>query len=98
MVIEAYYRPPSKTDEQYLNDTRSEFVSLRPKHKQAKFIIGGDFNLPDISWQNNSIRNQASYPKKVNQHYLDLVADLDLEQMVTTPTLVVVKRWRIEWT
>ena len=86
MVIGAYYRPPSRNDDQYLKDTRSEFESLRRKHKQAKFIIGGDFNLPDISWQNNTIRNSASYPKKVNQHYLDLVSDLDLEQMVSTPT------------
>ena len=44
-------------------------------------IIGGDFNLPDISWDNYTIVG-SQYPKYMTTQYLDLIADCTLEQMV----------------
>jgi hypothetical protein len=50
--------------------------------KTAVFILGGDFNAPDINWQSNNITGAKHYSKKVNQTYLDLAAEHSLEQMV----------------
>ena len=43
------------------------------------FVLGGDFNLPDISWEDNSIPSSKHYAKRVSQHYLDLTSDLGFE-------------------
>lgn len=86
IVIGSYYRPPSRTDETYLENTRSELLNIKAKNKRSIFVLGGDFNLPDICWNDNSIRPNKQYPGKVSQHFLDLTADMGLEQVVDFPT------------
>ena len=45
--------------------------------------MGGDLlNLPDISWVDNSIPSTKHYPKREDQHYLDLTSELGFKQMV----------------
>ncbi|KAL3863652.1 hypothetical protein ACJMK2_005400 [Sinanodonta woodiana] len=48
LIIASYYRPPNKTDEDYLNITYSELTRLKSKKRNTVHIIGGDFNLPDM--------------------------------------------------
>ena len=48
-------------------------------------LLGGDFNLPDINWLDQSITGNQ-YPKKANQTLLDIIADNGLEQIVDFPT------------
>jgi len=86
IIIGSYYRPPSRTDETYLQNTRSELLQLKADNKRAIFVLGGDFNLPDICWKDNSIPTTRNYPKRVNQHFLDIASDLGLEQMVNFAT------------
>jgi hypothetical protein len=43
------YRPPDKTDEDYLNKIKEEISTIKEKHRRDIFVIGGDFNLPDIN-------------------------------------------------
>ena len=87
MIIGSYYRPPNRTDDDYLIKTKEEISStLRKTNKNAVFILGGDFNAPDINWQSNNITGAKHYSKKVNQTYLDLAAEHSLEQMVDFPT------------
>ena len=85
MLLCSYYRPPDKTSEEYLNMVKEEFTDLRKKFKNAVFIIGGDFNLPDINWNKNTVTNK-SYPYRVSQTFLDIAQELGLEQMVDFPT------------
>jgi hypothetical protein len=42
-------------------------------------IIGGDFNLPDICWSEQSIPNNQ-YPTHTKQTKLDTIADKGLER------------------
>ena len=49
------------------------------------FLIGGDFNLPDINWSEQTITNRQ-YPIKTNLAFLGIVADEGLEQIVDFPT------------
>ncbi|KAL8622812.1 hypothetical protein ACOMHN_026933 [Nucella lapillus] len=89
MTIAAYYRPPNRTDQKYMDDTKAEMNKLKRKtgRKTGRNIltVAGDFNSPDIDWQTLTTTNKR-YPSRVNQTYLDIVADNDLEQMVDFPT------------
>jgi hypothetical protein len=76
----------NRTDDDYLIKTKEDISTLRNTNKNAVFILGGDFNAPDINWQSNNITGAKYYSKKVNQTYLDLAAEHSLEQMVDFPT------------
>ena len=69
MLLCSYYRPPDKTSEEYLNMVKEEFTDLRKKYKNAVFIIGGDFNLPDIDWNKNTVTNKVSKGAKIRNRY-----------------------------
>ena len=85
LFLASFYRPPNKTDDNYTDEAIYEISTLKEKAKQNILIIGGDFNLPDICWEDNSIiKNQ--YPKKMSARYLQLIADSSLEQMVNFQT------------
>ena len=86
MVISAIYRPPSKTDKEYLRKSYSEISNHRATSKKSVFILGGVFNVPDISLKDNTITGSKHYPRRVSQTYLDVASDLGLEQMVDFPT------------
>ena len=81
----SYCRPPDKTDEDYLTSVQSEFLQLKKKSKNAIFILGGDFNVPDIDWTTHKISG-TSYPQRVSQTFLDITMELGLEQLVDFPT------------
>ena len=86
--LAAFYRPPSDTCETYLQTVKQEFDQFRAHVKKDSIIVvGGDFNLPDINWTNNSIEGNQ-YPKNTNSAFLDIVVDLGLEQQVDFPTRV----------
>ncbi|KAL8611033.1 hypothetical protein ACOMHN_042649 [Nucella lapillus] len=85
MTIAAYYRPPNRTDQKYMDDTKAEMNKLKRKTGRNILTVAGDFNSPDIDWQTLTTTNKR-YPSRVNQTYLDIVADNDLEQMVDFPT------------
>ena len=86
MIIGSYYRPPNRTDDDYIIKIKEEISTLRKINKNAVFILGGDFNVPNINWQSNDITGTKLYSKKVNQTYLDLAAEHSLEQMVDFST------------
>jgi menaquinone-dependent protoporphyrinogen IX oxidase len=56
-----FYRPPDKTNEDYLNKVKEEISTIKEKHRRDIFVIGGDFNLPDINWEEQTIINRQ-YP------------------------------------
>ena len=60
-------------------------INVKEKHRRDIFVIGGDFNLPDINWEEQTIINRQ-YPIKTNQTFLEIVADNGLEQIVDFPT------------
>ena len=81
MVIASFYRPPDKVSQSYLDCVKQEFCRLKSKFKRAIFIIGGDFNIPDIDWIKNIVTD-THYPHRVSQTFLDIAMDLGLEQLV----------------
>jgi hypothetical protein len=62
MLVGAFYRPPDKTNEDYLNKVKEEISTIKEKHRRDIFVIGGDFNLPDINWEEQTIINRQYLP------------------------------------
>ena len=84
LIVGSVYRPPS-SDHQYMEDLCSTIEHLKKRFKNAVIWIGGDFNLPDINWQSNTIDgNQNS--TRVNNMMMDLAETCNMQQMVTQPT------------
>ena len=50
LYIGSFYRPLDKTDAEYLKYLQST-LSRIPTDKGAHLWLGGDFNLPDIAWE-----------------------------------------------
>lgn len=44
LVIGSYYRPPARTDKEYLDNSRNELLNLKTEYKQAIFVLGSDFD------------------------------------------------------
>ena len=81
----SYYRPPNKTAEAYMATTNKEISALRIQNKNNIFLVGGDFNIPDINWSDTSIEG-SQYHLMVNQTILDMAVENNLEQLVDFPT------------
>ena len=59
--------------------------SLIKKHRSSVIWLGGDFNLPDICWETQTITgHQNSKPNSTL--FLDLEQDNNFNQVVTFPT------------
>ena len=84
VVISTTYPPPPppSLDLEYATlcmDNLRELANTN-MHKSAIILAGGDFNLPDIQW------NDMSIAEAVNKTYLHTFQDLGLEQLVDCPT------------
>ncbi len=55
------------------------------KYKNSVFCLGGDFNLPDINWEEEEITGHQ-YPFAINSTFLNMAQDLCLNQIVNFPT------------
>ena len=83
--IAPYYRPPNKTEEHYLDTVKEEISTLKTKAKNRVFIIGGDFNLPDINWKDLTMPG-SQYTNRLSLLFLEMVAETILEQLVDFST------------
>ena len=86
LYIGSFYRPPDKTNPEYLQELQSIMRRI-PTDKGAHLWLGGDFNLPDIIWEEESVVPYASYSSISNQ-LLSIAKDSFLEQIVAEPTRI----------
>ena len=51
-------------------------------------MLAGDFNLPDICWEDGlgCIQTSPAYSYEINNLFLDILNDFALEQQVKEPT------------
>jgi hypothetical protein len=83
ITIGAYYRPP-KPDLDSL-ESFSEVVAKVTRLTEGTIILGGDFNLPGIDWENNTCKPQAPTPA-LCECLISMAQDNGLEQVVTEHT------------
>ena len=51
-------------------------------------LLVGDFNLPNINWEENIVQYKSGYSSEAAEKLIDLAGTHGLEQMVTEPTSV----------
>ena len=86
LYIRYVYRPPDKSDPEYLQHLQSG-IACTLTDKGAHLSIGGDFNLPDIDWEEVNVKPYASSSSACNQ-LLSIAKDAYLDQVVTQPTRI----------
>ena len=83
----SFYRPPdSKIDP--LLSLQESLQEVQNIDSSCPIILAGDFNLPDISWENGIGHTKAApmYGCEVNNLFVDILNDCGLEQLVNSPT------------
>ena len=84
LIVCAIYRPPNN-DDVYLNELCKVLYEIISKNPKLPIWVAGDFNLPNIDWNNLSITSY-NYPLQLCDIMLDFVADSGLTQIVHSPT------------
>ena len=84
VFICSFYRPPNCEMEPLLSLNGSLKVIAEKEANYPVIILGGDFNLPHISWDNGcgQVNPSPAYGLQVNNTLLDIVNDFHLEQLV----------------
>ena len=82
--LASFYRPPSGTLEG-IHILRRELDKIS-SNNNTNLIIGGEFNVPDIDWSRNEVKENPQYGMELNNRMLDTINDLFLTHVVTEPT------------
>ena len=83
LILGSFYRPPGSKIEKMEEFSRS--LDLLPKNSNQTIILGGDFNLPDIDWENSLVLPSATN-KGQCEHLLSSLDDHALTQVQKEPT------------
>jgi len=83
MIVGSIYRP-SNHNIQTSKEICEELADIRSDNSKAHFWVGGDFNLPDVNWTNNSHGNR--YPKEIYANFITTKNNLRLDQIVELET------------
>ena len=85
VYIGSFYRP-DKSNPEYLQELQP-IMSRIPTDKGAHLRLGGDFSMPDITWEEKSVVRYATNGA-VSNHLLTIVKDMYLDQVVIEPTRI----------
>ena len=87
IYIGSYYRrPSSKLDMVESLESSIQQISSNAKNNMPNIILGGDFNLPDINWDNNTVKTNPQYGIQMNLKLVEIATENDLTQIVSEPT------------
>ena len=84
ILIGCCYRPPNNNME-YAKSMTTSLKALMDKNPTASVWIGGDLNLPDVQWKDNTstcIHNT----KSINEEFMSAFQDYNVKQLVDFPT------------
>ena len=82
-----FYRPPKSPIDhlEQLELSMNNLKLLNGLHGKH-VILGGDFNLPDINWQDRSISANQQNSTAINEKMVGIMDEFNLIQMVLEPT------------
>ena len=78
------YRPP-RADATYQANLCNYIIDIVDKHPEETVCCYGDFNLPDIDWENGSVTSHR-YPLEINDLALNMSTECGFSQRVNFPT------------
>ena len=82
------YRPPASTCEPLHCLRESIYKIINKEGPSCRVVLAGDFNLPDICWEDGlgCILTSPAYGYEINNLFFDILNDFALEQQVKEPT------------
>ena len=86
LYIGSFYRQTDKNNHEYLQELQP-IISRIPTDKGAYLWLGGEFNLPNITWEEESVVPYANNSAVSNQ-LLTIVKDMYLDQVVSKLTRI----------
>jgi len=88
VYICSFYRPPNCDMDPLLSLNESLKAIADKESNSPVIILGGDFNLPHILWDNGcgQVESNPAYGLQINNTLLDIVNDFHLEQLVHEST------------
>ncbi|VDI22092.1 Hypothetical predicted protein [Mytilus galloprovincialis] len=84
LYVESFYRPPDADDTEYLAHLHT---SLSRIPEGTHVWLGGDFNLGDINWEDECVK-QCAAKSGPSHHLLNISKDHFLNQVVVEPTRI----------
>ena len=83
--VGGFYRPPVMTRDglQTLAELKKSLDLIQ--NTDSNVWIGGDFNMPDVKWEDYSVKGGAKNTV-LHQTFLDIIQESNLEQMNIHPT------------
>ncbi|XP_072014916.1 uncharacterized protein [Amphiura filiformis] len=85
LFIASFYRPTNESTDALMALNQS--LRLLPNNGALpNVILGGDINLPDIDWDNYTVKPNPQYGHRVNRLFLDIAEEHGLQQNVHEPT------------
>jgi len=87
LIILTAYKPPN-SDREYMYNLCQFIEEIHNKYIDDVMWITGDFNLPNIDWNLNSITCNT-YPLDICTRLIDVFSIGGFSQLVTTPTLAI---------
>ncbi|XP_072021618.1 uncharacterized protein [Amphiura filiformis] len=87
ITIGSFYRSQQfGATTEYIDQLRESLNNINQTNG-AQIWLAGDFNIPDIDWENYSVKPNARYAN-LSRKFLDLFSDFGLEQLVRKPTRI----------
>ena len=88
IYIGSYYRSNSRNDNETttgLQSSLDHIASITKNNPKATVIIGGDFNVKDIDWDNVTVKQDSDF-KPLCESVINVLHDNHLEQLQKSPT------------
>jgi hypothetical protein len=76
LIVISVYRPPNN-DETYAHAFANTIIDICNKYTKDTIWVGGDMNLPDIDWEENTITGNQ-YKKEINELLKSTIDDAGL--------------------
>ena len=81
-IIGAFYRPPSSN--LCIEELKNCLLKIPNLHR-GNLLLCGDFNLPDINWSKNNLKEHPAHSGE-SRLWLETMAEFGLSQHVSFPT------------
>ena len=86
LYIGCYYRPTNNEILPVTELNRSLDMIPKPGNNTPNIFLTGDFNLPDIEWDNLTVKSNHNYTAMLNEEFIKLMNDQDLSKVNQHPT------------
>ena len=83
LIVGTFYRTKEDNEGHRVDELSSAVSRMGDKINTHHIIVTGDFNLPNVNWDNNSTSSRGGYSKKAADKLVKFSEDHGFSQLVT---------------